>query len=129
MESSVQSLQLVDPTHLMDPSQNSSYLSLATQNGKISFFDIKNQKIFTETQIFNSQISCLRNTSNAEVLVSSLNKEIFYGQIDSKGQREGISISCKSDCYSLDISDFMIAVGSEEGEIGNFFKFLKKSLL
>jgi hypothetical protein len=29
----------------------------------------------------------------------------------------------------LDISDFMIAVGSEEGEIGNFFKFLKKSLL
>lgn len=114
-----QSCQVIlpDPTHLMVPCTDSPHVTFATQNGKILFLDLKTNQIVVRGDIFNSQINCLRNTGAGEVLASSYTKEVFYGKIDSKGAKEGISFATKGESLNVDISEFIVAVGSEEGDI------------
>jgi hypothetical protein len=102
----------------MTPSLDYSFLSLGSQNGTVSLFDTSKNTLSSSTQVFDCQVNCLRNTGSAEILASSSKKEIFYGQVDSKGGKEGICITTKSDCFSVDIADFIVVAGSEEGEVG-----------
>ena len=117
MQTQSPSLALTDPTHIMTISPHSSNLTLATQNGKILFLDLNTGQISQSGQVFNSQINCLRNTGSKEVLVSSIDKQIFYGQIDQNGNKEGITFSTKSQCFSVDIAEFIVVVGSEAGDV------------
>lgn len=117
MESNQKFINLEEPTQLMTLSPHSPCLSLGAISGNLIYVDLNACSIKSRTAIFNCQIECIRNTGQSEVLVSSRNREVFYGRIDAQGQKEGISFSTKGDCLSIDISDFMVAVGSEDGEI------------
>jgi hypothetical protein len=117
MEMPSTNIQLPERTHLMCPSSNQPNITFATQSGNLLFFDLNSLKIKTQSNIFDSSINCVRNTATSEVLVSSNNKKIFYGQIDAKGEKEGIWVDCKGDCLTVDIAEFILAVGSEDGEI------------
>ena len=117
MESSSTSQPLGTPISHMTLSKRFPIASLVSFSGSVYHLDLKSLKMRSQSQIFKSKINSMKNIEGEEILACTEKGDIFYGNL-AQGNRQGIEIKHKREVFDVDIAEFIVALGSCEGEIG-----------